>query len=241
MFSSNTIATFLIGLSQMSSSIAQPVTAPNNPEPVDPGSFIITHNVSDFFPHSKSDLTPFDVDVQFMGYNASTQSWLTGLDPASGSSDKEKAQIITAAAFAKPFDTNDPDMTADVNSLLAAVNGNATILHKRQPGSSFLTGSGHAVRWAACASFFSCVSGTTCQFQLTIGSAPRSQCQAVGGSNCCISWSNYNVRAGFFTSTWTTCNDEFVAQQLTDGSCEGYGGDAQGGDVCLSNRAGGCT
>ena len=225
----------------MSSSLAQPVDASSTTGPDNTGNFIITHKVSDYFPHAKSDLSRFNVDAQFMGYNATTQSWLTGLDPASGSSDQEKAQMIIAAAFAKPFDANDPDMTGDVNSLLAAVNGNATTLHKRQPGSSFITGRGHAVTWGACASFFSCVSGTTCTFQLNIGSAPRSQCQAQGGSNCCISWSNYKVRVGFFTSTWTTCNDEFDAQQLTDGSCEGYGGDAQGGDVCLSNRAGGCT
>lgn len=225
----------------MPSGIAQPVTAPDNPEPVDPDSFIITHNVSDFFPHAKSDLTPFDVDVQFMGYNATTQSWLTGLDPASGTNDEEKAQMITAAAFAKPFDPNDPDMVEDVNALLAAIDGNATAVQKRQWGSRFLVSTAHAVTWAVCAGVYSCLYGATCTFSIDINQAPRSQCQAQGGQTCCVSWSNYKVRLGFFASTWTTCDDEIDAQGLSEASCEGYGGDAQGGDVCLSNRAGGCT
>lgn len=241
MFSSAIIATFLIGLSQVPSGIAQNVDASDTTQPVDPGNFIITHNVSDYFPHAKSDMTPFDIDVQFMGYNATTQSWLTGLDPSSGTSDEKKAQMITAAAFAKPFDPNDPDMADDVNAILAAINGDASALQKRQAGSTFIVAAAHAVAWSACSKFFACVSGETCNFSIDINKAPRSQCKAQGGSNCCISWSNYKVRAGFFHSTWTTCNDEVDAQKKNKASCEGHGGSAQGGDVCLSNRASGCT
>lgn len=225
------IAGLLLGLSQIPSGITQPVNASD---------FIITHVASDYFPNAKSDLSSFNVDVQFVGYNATTQSWLTGLNPASASSDKEKAMMITAAAYAKPFDANDPDMTEDVDSLLAAINGNATTVQKRD-GSSFKVVAAHAVNWGTCAGVFSCLSGTTCGFNMAIGKAPRSQCQAQGGSNCCISWSDYSVRVGFFSSTWTTCNDEVVAQKKTRASCEGYGSSAQGGDVCLSNRANGCT
>lgn len=231
MFPPTIIAGLLLGLSQIPSGIAQPVNTSN---------VVITHVASDYFPNAKSDLSPFDVDVRFVGYNAKTQSWLTGLDPASGSSDEEKAMMITAAAYAKPFDANDPDMTEDVNSLLAAINGNATAVQKRD-GSSFQVATAHAVKWATCAGVFSCLSGTTCSFNIAIGQAPRSQCQAQGTSNCCISWSAYSVRAGFFSTTWTTCNQEVNVQKRSTASCEGYGSSAQGGDVCLSNRASGCT
>ncbi|KAL9133577.1 MAG: hypothetical protein Q9175_005245, partial [Cornicularia normoerica] len=148
MFSPTIIAGLLLGLSQIPSGIAQPVNTSN---------VVITHVASDYFPNAKSDLSPFDVDVRFVGYNAKTQSWLTGLDPASGSSDEEKAMMITAAAYAKPFDANDPDMTEDVNSLLAAINGNATAVQKRD-GSSFQVATAHAVKWATCAGVFSCLS-----------------------------------------------------------------------------------
>ena len=231
MFSCAIVASILLGLSQIPNSVAQPVNA---------SSFIITHVASDYFPNTKSDLSAFDVDVQFVGFNATTQSWLTGLDPASGSSDKEKAMLITAAAYAKPFDANDPDMTEDVNSLLAAIDGNAAAVQKRD-GSSFSVSTAHAVLWSSCGALFSCLSGTTCTFSLDVGKAPRSQCQAQGTSTCCISWSDYSVSAGFFSTTWTTCNAEVEAQDQSSASCEGYGSSAQGGDVCLSNRASGCT
>lgn len=231
MFSPAIIAGLVLGLSQIPSGVAKPVNASD---------LIITHVASDYFPNAKSDLSRFDVDVRFVGYDATTHSWLTGLDPASGGSDEEKAKMITAAAYAKPFDANDPDMTEDVNSLLGAINGNVTAVQKRD-GSSFRVAASHAVAWGTCGAVFSCLSGTTCTFSIAIGQAPRSQCQAQGKSTCCISWSDYNVRAGFFSTTWTTCNAEVNAQKRSLASCEGYGSSAQGGDVCLSNRANGCT
>lgn len=39
----------------------------------------------------------------------------------------------------------------------------------------------------------------------------------------------------------TACNSEVQAELMSDASCEGYGTSDQGGDVCLSNRANGCT
>ena len=240
MFSPTVIVGALLGLSQIG--VAQPVNATN--------SIIIKHIASDLFPNAKGDLSPFDVHVQYSGYDASTQSWLTGLNPASGTSDEEKAIIMTEAAYAKPFNANDPDMTEDVKFLLAAVAGNATALERRD-SSSFQLSTKHALNWAACSAFISCVTGTSCGLGIDIGEAPRSQCESHGGSSCCISWSNYNVRALFFSITWTTCNNEVDAQQkklkqrssAQDPyySCEGYGSSAQGGDVCISNRATGCT
>ena len=229
MFSSAIIASLLLGLSRIPSAVAQPVDA---------SSFIITLLATDYFPNAKGDLSPFDVDVQFVGYNATTKSWLTGLDPASGSSDEEKAKLITAAAYAKPFDANDPDMTQDVDSLLAAVASNATTVQKRD---TFLVSTAHTVVWTDCSAFFACVSGTTCRFSLGIGQAPRSLCQENGSSNCCISWSTYSVAESFFSTTWTSCNAGVADSGYSSASCEGHGSSDQGGDVCLSNRATGCA
>lgn len=240
MFSPAIIAGLVLGLAQIPSGVAQPLNA-SDVVIVNSTDLIITHVASDYFPNAKSDLSRFDVDVRFVGYNAKTRSWLTGLDPASGGSDEEKAMMITSAAYAKPFDTNDPDMTEDVNSLLAAINGNATTVRKRTASSLFKVAAAHAVAWHTCSNLWACVSGTTCTFSVDVGQAPRSECKVQGTSNCCVSWSNYNVRAGFFSTTWTTCNDEVIAEKKSTASCQGYGSSAQGGDVCLSNRANGCT
>ena len=229
MFSPALIAGLLLGLSQIPSSLAQPLN----------GSFIVTHIASNYFPNAKGDLTPFDVDVQFTGFNGSTKSWLTSLDPASGSTDEEKAELITAAAYAKPFNAHDPDMVEDVNALLAAVAGNTTTTIQKRD--SFTVSTAHAVVWSDCSAYFSCVSGVDCRFSLGIGQAPRSQCQQNGASNCCISWSTYNVQAGFFATTWNSCNSGVAASGYSSASCQGHGSSDQGGDVCLSNRASGCT
>lgn len=226
-----TIPSLLLDLSQIHGSIAQPVNA---------SSITITLAASDHFPNAKGDLSWFDVDVDYVGCNAITQSWLTNLNPASSTSDEEEARILTEAAYAKPFDANDPDMTEDVNSLLATIADNATALEKRQ-GSLFQVASAHAVKWATCASVLSCLSGKYCACNLDTSKAPGSKCQSQGGSNCCISWSNYKIKAGFFSTTFTVCNSEVEAQGKSTASCEGYGSSAQGGDVCLSNRANGCT
>ncbi|KAL4892230.1 hypothetical protein BDV59DRAFT_180314 [Aspergillus ambiguus] len=232
MYSSAIIAG-LFGLYQMTSGVVLPARAE------EPAGFVVSLLASDYFPHSKGDLSPFDIDAYFANYDDDTKSWLTALDPHTGATDEEKARMLTEAAYAKKFDENDPDMAEDVQSLLAAVAGNpTTALTKR---SNFLTDSSHAVVWSACAAFFSCISGTTCTFDLQVNKAPRSHCEQHGGSNCCISWSTYNVRVGFFSTTWTACNNEVQAEHKTSASCEGYGSGDQGGDVCLSNRASGCT
>ena len=223
MLSRTLIAGVLLGLSQIPSGIAQPV---------DTSSFIISLTTSDYFPNAKGDLSPFDVDVRYLGYNATTQSWLAGLNPASGTSDEEKAVLMTEAAYAKPFNVNDSDMTRDVNSLLAAVAGNRTALAKRD---NFVLSTAHTVNWEDCASYFACASGTTCNFALAISSNPRSQCQ----DGCCISWSTYTVNQDFFANTWNNCNAAVEAGGNYQISCEGYG-TSDGGDVCLSNRATGC-
>ncbi|KAL5356462.1 hypothetical protein BJX96DRAFT_142848 [Aspergillus floccosus] len=223
----------LLGLAQLSHGSALP------PRAEDTG-FVVSLTASDYFPHAKGDLTPFDISAYFANYDADTKAWLTALNPHTATTDEDKARMLTEAAYARKFDANDADMAEDVQTLLAAVAGNTTTtgLTKR---SNFVTDNKHAVYWAACAGFFSCISGTTCTFDLQIGKAPRSHCEQQGGSNCCIAWSTYNVRVGFFSTTWTACNNEVQAEGKTSASCEGYGSSDQGGDVCLSNRANGCT
>jgi hypothetical protein len=233
MFTSTIITSLILGLTRLPSSYALPAT-----EATQKG-FIINHVASDYFPHSKSDLSAFDVDVRYVGYTPATESWLTALNPHSGTSDEDKARMLTEAAYAKKYDDNDVDMANDVQALLAHVAGNSTSTIEKR--SSFATSAAHAVIWEACKGFFACIAGETCSFNQDIGKAPRSHCESHGGSNCCISWSTYNVRAGFFATTWTTCNEEVKAEGKTSASCEGYGSSDQGGDVCLSNRASGCT
>lgn len=236
MLSTTIITSLILGLSQLTSVSALPSTSTAST------GFIINHVAADYFPYSKADLSAFDVDVRFVGYSAATEAWLSSLDPHSASSDEEKARMLTEAAYAKKYDDNDPDMADDVASLLAHVAGNVTVANKGiEKRSSFKTSAAHAVLWSACGTVFSCISGTTCTFDQQIGKAPRSHCEQQGGASCCVSWSTYTVRAGFFSSTWTACNQEVQAEQKRSASCEGYGTGDQGGDVCLSNRASGCT
>ncbi|KAF7530708.1 hypothetical protein PCG10_000218 [Penicillium crustosum] len=236
MLSTTIITSLVLGLSQLTSVSALPSTSSAST------GFIVNHVAADYFPDSKADLSAFDVDVRFVGYSAATEAWLSSLDPHSASSDEEKARMLTEAAYAKKYDENDPDMAGDVESLLAHVAGNVTVTNKGiEKRSSFKTSAAHAVLWSACGTVFSCISGTTCTFDQQIGKAPRSHCEQQGGSSCCVSWSTYTVRAGFFSSTWTACNQEVQAEQKRSASCEGYGTGDQGGDVCLSNRASGCT
>ncbi|KAJ9493168.1 hypothetical protein VN97_g57 [Penicillium thymicola] len=234
--SSTIITSLILGLSQLATGSALP------PSSIPATAFIVNHVAADYFPDSKADLSAFDVDVRFVGYSTTTEAWLSSLDPHSASSDEEKARMLTEAAYAKKYDENDPDMAGDVESLLAQVAGNVTVANKGlEKRSSFKTSAAHAVLWSVCGSVFSCISGTTCTFDQQIGRAPRSHCEQQGGASCCVSWSTYNVRAGFFSTTWTACNQEVQAEQKRSASCEGYGTGDQGGDVCLSNRASGCT
>ncbi|KAL9582187.1 MAG: hypothetical protein Q9212_003441 [Teloschistes hypoglaucus] len=248
MFSSTIIAGLLLGLSQIQGGLAQPV----NTQSVNSSSFIINHSASDYFPDAKGDMSLFDVNVRFAGYNASTQSWLESLNPADATSDLDKAKMITAAAYAKPYDANDADMINDVDSMMAAIDGKPTTLVargfdlgfddlERRQLPRFVVSAAHAVTWASCAGVYDCLSGKTCGLGFNPGKAPRSDCVQRGGSNCCISWSDYSVRVGFFTTAWTRCNQEVNAEHKVSASCEGYGGRGDGGDVCFSNRANGCT
>src|SRR4051812_22350150 len=96
--------------------------------------------------------------------------------PHSGATDEDKAKTLMSVAFAKPFDPSDKDMVDDMQALLDTVAGRTTSRAVAERDSQFVVSASHVVLWHACAAFFSCVSGTTCSFNLQIGQAPRSQC-----------------------------------------------------------------
>lgn len=204
---------------------------------------LVNHVVADYFPHAIGDLSHWDVSARYSGYNASTEAWLSSLDPTTVDTDEEKAKILIAAAYAKPFDEGDADMANDLDGIIGTIAGETSkeIAERAEKRDShFIISHAHVVVWHACAAFFSCVSGTSCQFSIDVGKAPRSHCENQGGQNCYISWSTYKVQAGFFSRTWTNCNAEVNNEHDNSASCEGKG-DNTGGDVCLSNRASGCS
>lgn len=205
------------------------------------GGVIIEHIASNYFPHAKADVSAFDVSTHFTGYNSSMEQWLESVDPSTGANDREKAAILVSVAYARNFTETNEDMVADRDMLLAAIAGTPvprSTLEQRD--AHYIISHAHVVAWHACKAFFSCVSGTSCKFDIKVNKAPRSKCQEQGGSNCCISWSTYSVQAGFFSRTWTNCNAEVNSKTGDNVSCEGKG-DNTGGDVCLSNRGSGCT
>jgi hypothetical protein len=207
----------------------------------DHANFIVEHYASDLFPHSKGNLSAWDVSVELIGDKSSMRSWLTSIDPTVGDSDEQRAEMLLEAAYAKPFDQDDLDMTSDRESILAIVTGNDIPSLGKRAEVTYRTATTHAVAWSVCSGAMSCISGYSCSFSIDVGKAPRSKCQSQGGQNCCVSWSTYNVRAGFFQRTWTNCNQEVHDENMSKASCEGHGSSSQGGDVCLSNRATGCT
>ncbi|KAJ7192364.1 hypothetical protein GGX14DRAFT_29881 [Mycena pura] len=240
MFSSSfNFAAVILGLASVRIALASPAPTPVNEFATD-GGIVVTHNAADYFPHAVGDLSAWDISTRFTGYNSTMESWLTSIDPHSGATDEDKAKALMSVAFAKPYDPTDRDMASDVQALLDTVAGKTTSTAVDRRDSSFIVSTSHIVVWHTCAAFFSCVSGTTCSFNLQVGSAPRSQCQSQGGQNCCISWSTTTVQVGFFSTTWTACNQEVTDDGDTSASCEGKS-TTQGGDVCLSNRATGCT
>ena len=116
------------------------------PTATDQSSFIVEHYANDLFPHSKGNLSAWDVTVEFIGYNSSMQSWLTSINPAAGESDEYKAEMLLEVAYAKPFDQTDVDMVSDRESILAIVAGNTTTsLLKRQHETTFRVATAHAV------------------------------------------------------------------------------------------------
>jgi hypothetical protein len=118
----------------------------------------------------------------------------------------------------------------DFNRLFALVNpGVHSDLVQRQ---QFTWAADYAINLVSCSAFLSCISGTTCGFDLTVDSVPRSRCESQG----------VHVVVDvldFFEYAWITC---YYSRSGDIDSCEGHDeGSCQGGDVCFSNGANGCT
>ncbi|KAJ7046153.1 hypothetical protein C8F04DRAFT_1322817 [Mycena alexandri] len=213
-------AAVLLGLASVRIAFATLAPAPVN-EFATGGGIVVTHKAANYFPQAVGDLSPWDISTRFTGYNSTMESWLTSLDPHSGATAEDKAQTLISVAFARPFDPNNEDMASDVQALLDTVAGKTTSTAVDKRDSIFTVSTKNIVVWHTLL-------------------PPRSQCQSQGGQNCCISWSTYNVQVGFFSTTWITCNQEVNDDGDSSASCEGKS-TTQGGDVCLSNRATGCT
>lgn len=229
----NIILGLVLGLAHFSSSETLP-----NPLDEDQSGFTISLIASDYFSNSTANLSMYDVVAYYSNYNANTTTWLKALDPHAGTTDEEKAKLLTEAAYAKKFDEQNSDMVEDIRSLLAAISGNA-----RPPADlpAFQLSSRHSVIWADCAAFFACKCGKRCPFHLKTNRHPRSTCEQRNGSHCCISWSTYTINKWFFASTWTYCDSLVRNQGKERASCKGLGSSDERGNICLSNRAGSCT
>ncbi|QMW27667.1 hypothetical protein G4B84_002956 [Aspergillus flavus NRRL3357] len=79
----------LLGFAWLQSTLASPIVSTDSPN------IIVTHRASDLFPEFEGDLSPFDVDVEYVGYEAETRAWLAALDPSSANTDEEKAVFLT--------------------------------------------------------------------------------------------------------------------------------------------------
>lgn len=122
MLSASTFAALVLGLASLAA--AAPAAAGGSKLGANSG-VVVTHRAADVFPHALGDVSPWDLAVRFTGYNASMESWLTGLDPKRGATDDERARILLAASYARPYDDADADMAADKEALLRAVGGEA--------------------------------------------------------------------------------------------------------------------
>ncbi|KAJ7859835.1 hypothetical protein B0H14DRAFT_2577000 [Mycena olivaceomarginata] len=225
--SSFNFAGVILGLASVRIAFASPSPAPVNEFATD-GGIVITRKAADYFPHVVGDLSPWDISTRFTGYNSTMESWLTSLDPHSGATDEDKAKTLMSVAFAKPFDPSDKDMVDDMQALLDTVAGRTTSTAVAERDAQFIVSASHVVLWHACAAFFS------------LAKHRAASARARAARTACISWSTYNVQAGFFSTTWTACDQEVSDDGDSSASCEGKSS-TQGGDVCLSNRATGCT
>jgi hypothetical protein len=199
----------------------------------------VTIDAAKLFPGAATDLSGFNVDVGYTNYNVTLFDKVAhDLEDAHASPDAKVAAVVSAL-YGKEYRTGaSADHDEDHHRLAVMANPSAHgALDERD--SYVAWAAGHAINLVTCAGFLSCISGASCNFYVTVNQAPRSRCENQGGENCCMSWANYDVKAGFFKATWTTC---YSSRPSDTDSCEGYdNGGGNGGDVCFSNRATGCT
>jgi hypothetical protein len=198
----------------------------------------VTVDMAKLFPNSTADLSGFNLDVGYTNYNTTLFQQVANDLGNAGASPETKVAAAVSVLHGKEYrkgadDNYDEDFLRLSTMAAPELQGD---LAKRQ---YIAWAAGHAINLVTCSAFLSCISGSTCGFYVTVGQAPRSRCESQGGENCCMSWSTYQVKVGFFQQTWTTC---YNSRPGNEESCEGYdNGSGQGGDVCFSNRANGCT
>ncbi|KAK6844163.1 hypothetical protein PG995_014273 [Apiospora arundinis] len=199
----------------------------------------VTIDADKVFADTPANLTGFSIDTGYTNYNETFFHKLAEDLSTRNGTLETKVGAVVSALYGKEYTDSEADMHEDYDRLLQMAHpASAQALISRN--NPFYTWSkGHLIKLTTCAGFLSCISGTTCTFYVTINKAPRSRCENQGGQNCCMSWANYQVRAGFFQATWTSC---YRSRPDDNESCEGHdNGSGNGGDVCFSNRATGCT
>lgn len=185
-----------------------------------------------------ANLTGFDLDVGYTNYNTTLfQKIANDLGNTKGTLES-KAGAVVSALYGKEFTFgDDSEMDEDYSRLATVAHPNFSLQARGFPYITWATS--NAIKLTTCAGFFSCISGQSCQFYVTVKHAPRSRCESQGGENCCMSWANFDVQAGFFKATWTSC---FNRRPHDKESCEGHDNHSgNGGNVCFSNRSKGCT
>ncbi|KAI4859328.1 hypothetical protein F4820DRAFT_174130 [Hypoxylon rubiginosum] len=198
----------------------------------------VTIDAALVFPGTPADLSGFSIDAGYTNYNESFFHKVAD-DLEASSTLEAKVVAVVAALHGKEYLDSDSDMLENYNRLLQMAHpGTAAALIARN-NPYFTWAKSHVIALTTCAGFLSCVSGSSCNFYVTVNKAPRSRCENQGGENCCMSWANYDVKAGFFKATWTTC---YNSAPDNNESCEGHdNGSGNNGDVCFSDRASGCT
>ncbi|KAI0555773.1 hypothetical protein F4679DRAFT_577897 [Xylaria curta] len=199
---------------------------------------IVTIDAPKVFPDSPANLTGFNIEAGYTNYNETFfHNMANDLSPAAPL--ETRVGAVVGALYGKEYVESEPDMAEDFHRLFQMAHP-VTAMDLIPSRNAYWTWSkNNAVSLAVCAGFMSCISGYTCNFYVTINQAPRSRCEVQGGQNCCMTWANYNVKAGFFSITWAQC---YNSRPDDNESCEGHdNGSGNGGDVCFSNRADGCT
>jgi len=192
------------------------------------------------FPDVPYQLSGFDLDVGYTNYNQTLFQRVAESLSNEDLSFNDKIATTVTVLYGKEYHKGaDTEMDTDFTRLYEAVHPSYFKQLDARSNAYVDWSRKYAINLVTCRAFLSCISGVTCGFYVTIDKAPRSRCESQGGQNCCLSWATYTVKAGFFQVTWTDC---YNSRPANVESCEGYdNGSGNGGDVCFSNRATGCT
>ncbi|KAI1777838.1 hypothetical protein F4818DRAFT_439160 [Hypoxylon cercidicola] len=198
----------------------------------------VTIDAAKLFPDTPADLSGFSIDAGYTNYNETFFHKMAD-DLVASSTLEVKVSAVVSVLHGKEYLDSDSDMLENYSRLLQMAHPDTAKALIARNNPYFTWAKSHVISLTTCAGFLSCVSGSSCHFYVTVNKAPRSRCEVQGGENCCMSWANYDVKAGFFQATWSTCYNSAPDNKE---SCEGHDNNSgAGGDVCFSDRAKGCT